>query len=101
MDYIFIVVSSGGIILGIFKRLKEKFFKMKVIVVDVEGFVIFGGFFKKCYILGMGVFKVFFLIKYVEIDDVIYLGEYEVLEGCYSLLKKYFIFVGGLIGVVY
>ena len=101
LDYIFIAVSSGGTISGISKRLKEKFPKMKVIAVDVEGSVIFGGPPKKRYIPGMGASKVPPLIKYAEIDDVIYLGEYEALEGCYSLLKKHSIFAGGSTGVVY
>jgi 2,3-diaminopropionate biosynthesis protein SbnA len=54
LDYIFIGVSSGGTITGISQRVKEKFPKIKIIAVDMEGSVIFGGNPKKRHIPGMG-----------------------------------------------
>src|SRR5213592_5140773 len=43
LDYVFIGVSTAGTIAGVSRRLKECYPKIRVIAVDIEGSVIFGG----------------------------------------------------------
>src|SRR5262245_4810077 len=54
LDYVFISVSSAGTIAGMSRRLKERYPKVRVIAVDAEGSVIFGGKPRKRHIPGIG-----------------------------------------------
>src|SRR5262249_23713367 len=54
LDYVFIPVSTAGTIAGVSRRLKERYPKIRVIAVDSEGSVIFGGAPRKRHIPGIG-----------------------------------------------
>ncbi|QDX94321.1 2,3-diaminopropionate biosynthesis protein SbnA [Brevibacterium sp. JNUCC-42] len=101
LDYVFIGVSSCGTIAGISRRLKEKFPSVKVIAVDSEGSVIFGNSPKKRYIPGIGSSMVPEILKEAIIDEVIHVPEYRAIQGCYEMLEKHALFVGGSSGSSY
>ncbi|CCF15392.1 pyridoxal-phosphate dependent enzyme family protein [Brevibacillus laterosporus GI-9] len=101
LDYAFIGVSSGGTISGVSRRLKEKFPQIKIIAVDTDGSVIFGGQPKKRYIPGIGSSMVPDLLKEAVIDEVIHVPEDKTIEGCYQLFKNHAIFGGGSSGTSY
>lgn len=101
LDYVFVAVSTGGTIAGISRRLKEKFRNIKVIAVDVEGSIIFGGTPKKRYISGMGSVIVPDLIKEAIIDEVVHVAECDSIQGCHELFRSQGIFAGGSSGTVY
>lgn len=100
VDYLFLGVSSGGTIAGVSQRVKEKYPKARVIAVDIEGSVIFGGNPSKRYIPGIGASKVPANLKYAAIDDVVVVNEKETIESCHELLNKHSIFAGGSSGSV-
>src|SRR5690606_25758810 len=77
LDYVFIGVSSAGTISGVSRRLKEAFPEVKVIAVDAEGSVIFGGQPKKRMIPGIGASIVPELLSLARVDDVVIVPEVE------------------------
>ncbi|ASS74002.1 2,3-diaminopropionate biosynthesis protein SbnA [Tumebacillus algifaecis] len=101
LDYAFIGVSSGGTITGISRRLKEKFPNVKIIAVDSDGSVIFGGEAKKRYIPGIGSSMRPSILDNALIDEVIYVPEVETIDGCHELYSKHGIFAGGSSGTSY
>ena len=101
VDYAFIGVSSGGTITGISRALKRKFPDVKIIAVDIEGSVIFGGKPKKRYIPGIGSSMSPDNIKKAYIDEVVYVNELESVKGCRELFQENMIFAGGSSGSVY
>jgi len=100
VDYLFLGVSSGGTIAGVSQRVKEKYPKARVIAVDIEGSVIFGGNPSKRYIPGIGASKIPANLKYSAIDDVVIVNEKETIESCHKLLNNHSIFAGGSSGSV-
>src|SRR5437660_4327486 len=54
LDYVFIGVSTAGTIAGMSRRLKERYPKVRIVAVDSEGSVIFGGPPRKRHIPGVG-----------------------------------------------
>jgi 2,3-diaminopropionate biosynthesis protein SbnA len=100
IDYIFLGVSSGGTITGVSNRIKEMHPKAKVIAVDVEGSVIFGGIPKKRTIPGIGSSMVPTILKEAKIDDVVIVDEIATIVMCHELLEKHMLFAGGSSGSV-
>jgi cysteine synthase A len=101
LDYAFIGVSTAGTIAGVSRRLKERFPAIKVVAVDSEGSVIFGGPPKKRYIPGIGASVVPTLIERAIIDQVVIVPERETVVACQALLHEHGLFVGGSSGTVY
>lgn len=101
IDYIFIAVSSGGTITGVSQKIKECFPNVKIIAVDIEGSVIFGGMPKKRHIYGMGSSIVPKIIKRAKIDEVIIMDEISSARNCHELLERHSIFAGGSSGTVF
>jgi N-(2-amino-2-carboxyethyl)-L-glutamate synthase len=101
LDYVFIAVSSSGAITGISKSIKEKRPDIKVIGVDVEGSVIFGQKPQKRYISGIGASQVPPIMKHATIDDVVFVSQVDVVNGCIQLLNEQVIFAGASSGAVY
>ncbi|QQF64478.1 2,3-diaminopropionate biosynthesis protein SbnA [Bacillus mojavensis] len=100
IDYLFMGVSSGGTITGVSQRVKEKFPSCKVIAVDTEGSVIFGGQAKKRYIPGVGSSMVPNILTQSRIDDVVIIEEYKAVQMCHRLLRENSMLVGGSSGLV-
>ena len=94
-------VSSGGSVSGLSRRVKAHNPAIKVIAVDAEGSVIFGGAPKKRHIPGLGSSIVPALVKEALIDDVVMVPERESATACQELLLRHGLFVGGSTGTVY
>ncbi len=101
LDYLFMGVSSGGTITGVSQKVKEKFPNAKVIAVDVEGSVIFGGEAKKRFIPGIGSSLRPDILNYAKIDEVVKVNELDTMDSCRKLLEQHNLYVGGSSGSVY
>lgn len=101
LDYVFIAVSSGGTIIGISKKVKEKFPHAKIVAVDVEGSVIFKNEPQKRYISGIGASMPPPNLHEAFIDDIVYVSQLDVAAGCKALLNEQLIFAGASSGAVY
>jgi 2,3-diaminopropionate biosynthesis protein SbnA len=100
IDALVIAVSTTGTILGLARRLREQFPKLRVIAVDAEGSVIFNGPAKHREIPGIGASRVPELLCRDEIDDVVYVNDYEATQGCRALVSTEAILAGGSSGAV-
>jgi 2,3-diaminopropionate biosynthesis protein SbnA len=98
LDYVFLGVSTAGTIAGVSRRLKERYPRIRVIAVDTEGSVIFGGSPRKRHIPGIGSSVVPQLLSHARIDDVVFVSERETVEACRELLTTHGLFVGGSSG---
>ena len=95
IDYLFIPVSSAGMLSGISSKLKKIRADVKVIAVDVNGSVIFGGAPKRRYIPGMGSCIVPPNLKKANYDGVVYVDESEIIKKSREVLQKEALLVGG------
>ncbi len=100
IDCLILAVSTTGTILGISRRLRQKFPHLRVIAVDAVGSVIFGAPAGPREIPGIGASRVPEIINKSEIDDVIYVNDWESVQGCRDLLAYEGIFAGGSSGSV-
>jgi cysteine synthase A len=101
LAYVFICVSTAGTIAGVSRRLKEHYPGIRVIGVDAEGSVIFGGAPRKRHIPGAGSSIVPPLLAQARIDDVVLVPERETAEACRELLMTHGLFVGGSSGTAF
>jgi 2,3-diaminopropionate biosynthesis protein SbnA len=101
LDYVFIGVSTAGTIAGVSRRVKEQYPNVRVIAVDTEGSIIFGGPPRKRHIPGVGSSIVPQLLSHARIDDVVLISERETVEACRELLTTHGLFVGGSSGTAY
>jgi N-(2-amino-2-carboxyethyl)-L-glutamate synthase len=100
IDYFVAPVSTTGSIMGISRKLRERFPKLKVIAVDAVGSIIFNAPPANREIPGIGASRVPEILNRNEIDDVIYVNDYESAIGCRKLLQTEGIFAGGSSGSV-
>jgi cysteine synthase A len=101
LDYAFIGVSTAGTIAGVSRRLKQRYPNIKIIGVDAQGSVIFGGAPGKRHIPGVGSSIVPPLLSQAVIDDVVLVPEQETVAACRELLDSHGLFVGGSSGTTY
>ena len=101
LDYAFIGVSTGGTIAGMSRRLKERYPKVKIIAVDVQGSVIFGDAPRKRHIPGVGSSIVPPLLSQAIVDDVVLVSERESVAACRELLTTHGLFAGGSSGTAF
>jgi len=97
-DYIFIPVSSGGTITGVSYRIKEVSPQTKVIAVDSEGSVIFGGSARKRYLPGVGSSIVPAILINSKIDDVVMIEESDMIRQCRCFFDSTGLMIGGSSG---
>lgn len=100
IDFIFVAVSTCGTMRGYSEYIQEYNLKTKIIAVDAEGSVIFGGERKKRLIPGHGAAVVPALFH----DDLAYecikVTDTDCIKGCYRLLNSESIFAGGSTGAI-
>jgi 2,3-diaminopropionate biosynthesis protein SbnA len=101
LDYVFIGVSTAGTIAGVSRRLKEHYPHVRIIAVDTDGSVIFGGVPRKRHIPGVGSSIVPQLLSQAKIDDVVLIPERETVQACRELLTIHGLFVGGSSGTAF
>lgn len=100
IDCLVVAVSTTGTILGVARRLRERWPNLRVIAVDAVGSIIFGGPAGPREIPGIGSSRVPELLNRSEIDEVVYVNDYEATSGCLELLEHEAIFAGGSSGAV-
>ncbi|NLU99026.1 2,3-diaminopropionate biosynthesis protein SbnA [Marinomonas sp. UCMA 3892] len=100
IDYLVIGASTSGTLMGVSRRLKEAFPDMKVIAVDIIGSVLFGGKSEPREIPGIGASRVPELLSINEVDQVVYVDDFESALGCRRLIAEEGIFAGGSSGSV-
>ncbi len=100
LDYLVAPVSTTGSILGISRRLREKFPQLQVIAVDAVGSVIFGTKPGPRELPGIGASRVPEIFTPAEISQVVHVTDRESVDGCNLLLEQEGIFAGGSSGSV-
>lgn len=100
IDCLILAVSTTGTILGVSSRLRQEFPNLRVIAVDATGSVIFGAPPAPREIPGIGASRVPELKSQVQVDEVIYVNDWESVQGCRALLSYEGIFAGGSSGSV-
>lgn len=101
LDYVFVGVSSAGTITGISRRIKEARPSCKVVAVDTEGSVIFGGPPLPRWLQGIGASVVPPMLKDARIDDVAIATEEQSVRACLDLWRDHNLFVGGSSGCAF
>jgi N-(2-amino-2-carboxyethyl)-L-glutamate synthase len=100
VDCFVAAVSTTGTILGVSRRLRQAFPRVRVVAIDAVGSVIFGVSPGAREIPGIGASRVPELLSPQEIDEVVYVSDREAVEGCRELLATEGIFAGGSSGSV-
>ncbi|GAA1937711.1 hypothetical protein GCM10009689_17910 [Brevibacterium antiquum] len=100
VDFLVAAVSTTGSILGLARRLRDKFPKMQVVAVDAVGSVIFGAPPASREIPGYGASRVPELFSPSEIDDVIHVDDASAAQGCRHLVATEGVLGGGSSGAV-
>lgn len=100
INCLILAVSTTGTILGVSSRLRQEFPNLRVIAVDAVGSVIFGAPSGPREIPGIGASRIPELKSQLEVDEVIYVNDWESAQGCRALLKHEGIFAGGSSGSV-
>ncbi|WP_246120518.1 2,3-diaminopropionate biosynthesis protein SbnA [Cohnella terricola] len=100
LDYLFCGVSSCGTIRGCAERLKDERRATKIIAVDAQGSVIFGGAKGVRRLPGLGAAISPSLSRQDLIDQVVYVSERDCIEGCKELLRTEGILAGASSGGV-
>ncbi len=100
IDYFFGPVSTTGSLMGISRKLRERYPNVKVIAVDAVGSIIFNAPPANRELPGIGASRVPEILNRSEIDDVVFVNDYESAQGCRMLLETEGIFAGGSSGSV-
>ncbi len=101
LDYLFVGAGTGGTLAGVSHRVKESWPDVRVVAVDVQGSVIFGGPPGTRHIPGLGSSMRSALIDEAVIDDVVIVSELDSALACHDLLRRYGLHVGGSTGSVF
>ena len=100
VDWIFVGSGTTGTITGVAERLREAFPKIKVVAVEPEGSVTFGGKSEKRNIPGIGTSVRPPLADHVVPDEVVRISESATVESCRKFVRDYHLLVGGSTGAV-
>ena len=101
IDYLFVGVGTAATIAGLSLRVKESSPHTRIIAVDAEGSVTFGGPVGRRRIPGIGSAVGAPLLRHALIDDVVIVPELDAAIACRELLRRYGVFAGGSTGSVY
>ncbi|BDV36375.1 2,3-diaminopropionate biosynthesis protein SbnA [Methylocystis iwaonis] len=96
----FIGVSTCGTIMGVARRLREAWPTVRIVAVDVVGSVIFGSPGGKRRLPGIGASRVPEQLDTCEIDEVVYVTDWESMQGCYRLVREEGLLAGGSSGSI-
>jgi N-(2-amino-2-carboxyethyl)-L-glutamate synthase len=100
LDYLFCTTSTCGTLRGCSEYVKSQNLNTKIIAVDVEGSVIFGGKRGKRLIPGAGAARVPELFQPGLEDEYLHVSDLDCVVGCRRLLKQEAILAGGSSGGV-
>ena len=100
LDCLVAPVSTTATLLGLARRLRGTFPRLRVIAVDAAGSVIFGGPPGPRHLPGLGAGRRPDLLAPDEIDEVVYVSDREAVAGCRALAAREGILAGGSSGAV-
>ncbi len=100
VDWVFVGAGTTGTLSGVAEGLREKFPQIKVIAVEPEGSVTFGGKPGPRAIPGIGTSVKPKLAKSVKPDEVVTISEMDTVKACLAFAKDYHLLVGGSTGSV-
>lgn len=93
-------VSTCGTLMGLARRLRERWPQIEVVAIDLDGSVIFGAPGGYREIPGIGASRVPEQLSLSEVDSVIYATDWESTLGCRRLVETQGILAGGSSGTV-
>jgi cysteine synthase A len=100
VDFLFVATSTCGTIMGCADYILKNGLSTKVVAVDADGSVLFGGEQKKRLIPGHGAGVPSNFLNVDKIWDHIAVTDIDCIKGCWLLLKKEGILCGGSTGGV-
>lgn len=100
VDWVFVGSGTTGTLCGVSRRLHEIFPNVKVVAVEPEGSITFGGVAGKRNIPGIGTSVRPPLADYAEPDDIVYVNERQTVNSCLAFARDYHLLVGGSTGSV-
>ena len=100
VDWVFVGSGTTGTLAGVSERLRQVFPKIKVVAVEPEGSVTFGGTPGKRNIPGIGTSVRPKLADVANPDEVITISEAKTIETCHSFVRDHHMLVGGSTGTV-
>nr|WP_249902217.1 2,3-diaminopropionate biosynthesis protein SbnA [Paenibacillus sp. PK3_47] len=98
LDYLFCSVSTCGTIRGLAEYARDHGLKTKIIAVDAEGSIIFGGKKGKRRFPGLGAGIVPPFYRQDLIHRNLYVSDWEIVEGCRALAQQESILAGASSG---
>ncbi|MBW2962961.1 2,3-diaminopropionate biosynthesis protein SbnA [Mesonia aestuariivivens] len=98
IDYLFVATSTCGTLMGCTNYIKSQGHSTKIIAVDALGSVLFEGEAGDRKVPGHGAGVPSQFLEEELIDEVIKVTDLECVQGCWDLLKKENILVGGSSG---
>lgn len=100
VDHLVAAVSTTGTVLGLARRLRNVFPRLRVTAVDAVGSVIFGGHGAPRELPGLGAGRVPELLRAEEIDEVVAVDDRQAVEGCRGLASAEGLLPGASSGAV-
>jgi len=100
VDVLVAAVSTTATLLGSARRLRDAFPDVRIVAVDAAGSVIFGAAPRVRDLPGIGSSRRPELLVEEEVDDVIFIDDYDSARGCRELLLGEGILAGGSSGAV-
>jgi 2,3-diaminopropionate biosynthesis protein SbnA len=100
IDVLVAAVSTTATLLGAARRIRDAWPAVRVVAVDAQGSVIFGAPASKRDLPGIGSSRRPELLVEEEVDEVIYVDDYDSARGCRELLLGEGILAGGSSGAV-
>ncbi len=100
VDWVFAGAGTTGTLAGISEQLRRTYPKVKIVAVEPEGSVTFGGRPGRRNIPGIGTSLKPKLADLVAPDRVVAIDEATTVEACLSFVRDYHLLVGGSTGTV-
>ena len=100
VDVFVAAVSTSATLMGAARRLRDTWPDIRVVAVDAQGSVIFGGPASRRSLPGIGSSRTPELLCEEEIDEVLYVDDFDSARGCRELLRGEGILAGGSSGAV-
>jgi N-(2-amino-2-carboxyethyl)-L-glutamate synthase len=100
VDAFVAAVSTSATLMGAARRLREAYPGIRVVAVDAQGSVIFGGPASRRSLPGIGSSRTPELLCPEEVDEVLYVDDFDSARACRELLRGEGILAGGSSGAV-
>jgi len=100
VDAFVAAVSTSATLMGAARRLRDAYPGIQVVAVDAQGSVIFGAPASRRSLPGIGSSRTPELLCEQEVDEVIYVDDFDSARGCRELLRGEGILAGGSSGAV-